>query len=365
MVPKVLKKVVNFEKMSYIKNDEEMFSNHKGMIDCALGTNPFGYSETIKSKKDLEHYGMNDYPDYPYDQLKKAVAKHWSDTIIFDSKRIEIGSGTLSLLININKMFVDVDTTVLGYCPQFTEYISDVRSLGGRYEFILLRSENDLELDIRELIRALDEKQSLVYVDNPNNPTGQIIPLDDLRLLAVEAERMGICLVVDEAYGDFMEKSNSALNLVDEFDNIFVVRSLSKGFGLAGIRVGYMVCSKALQTYYKKVAPPFCVTSHSESVARSALRDYGFVLRSIEKIVRRKKKILAATTKLEIMKTDLSVPIMVLRHPDVTVDLHLELLRHNVLTESGADFIGMGKNAVRMRVPKEVDQLIEALKKVV
>jgi histidinol-phosphate aminotransferase len=365
MIPKILKKVIDFEKMSYVKEDNEVISHCGDIIDCALGTNPYGYSKTIGGETEkIENYEMNQYPAYPYSDLKRDIAKYWADTANFDPNRIIVGVGTMGLLLKINKMFVDEYTTVLGYCPQFTEYITDVRSLGGNYEYILLKPENMLKLDIHELIQALDEKQSLVYVDNPNNPTGQIIPLNDLRLLVAEAEKKGVCVLVDEAYGDFMEKTNSAVNIVDEFDNVFVVKSMSKGFGLAGIRVGYLVCSKVLQDYYRKVDLPFSVTNYGVSITKAALKDYAFVLSSMEKIKASKKRVLEASSKLEFMETDLTVPIMVLRHPDIKVDLHKALMKHNVLTESGDDFIGMGSNAVRMRIPKKVDQLIEVLEKI-
>ena len=81
---------------------------------------------------------------------------------------------------------------------------------------------------IAMFLQRLDSRHKMVFVDNPNNPTGQVIPLAEIRRIASAAARLGIGVVVDEAYGDYMAKENSAINLLDDFDNVVVLRTFSK-----------------------------------------------------------------------------------------------------------------------------------------
>ena len=86
---------------------------------------------------------------------------------------------------------------------------------------------------------------NVIYLDNPNNPTGKIIPLEEIEEVVKKAAELDIAVIVDEVYGDFMSKENSSISLINQYDNLLIVRSFSKGFGLAGLRIGYVILPKS------------------------------------------------------------------------------------------------------------------------
>jgi len=130
-------------------------------------------------------------------------------------------------LEKINKFVIREGSKVLGYALQFSEYITEVRVMGGFYEYMSLKKEEDFEFNYEEFIEKINDSYTLVYIDNPNNPTGQVISLDVIEEVTKKALEEEVIVVVDEAYGDFMDIKNSAVNL--EYPNLIVVRSFSNG----------------------------------------------------------------------------------------------------------------------------------------
>lgn len=362
---KMRRHIRDFNRVSYVDEGEENIYSENKVIDCSLGVNPFGCSKLISEEKNLFSIeNLNNYPQYPYTEIRKEISKYWSDVAEVSSENIRLGCGSMGILNTINMMFVDKEYSVLGYCPQFTEYITDVRSQGGMYEYVELKDNINFKFDKKKLISRMNNRNQIIYIDNPNNPTGQIIPLSELVEIVEVAKDMDICVVIDEAYGEFMSKKNSAITLLNKYPNLVVARTFSKGFGLAGIRVGYILCSEFLLEYFKKVELPFSINTISYNIARMALRDTGFIKESVDKIKEIKNRVIKECSKLRVLETSLECPIMLMMHPNNEFDLYNAFKKNNVITESGECFIGLGKNFVRLRVPKEIDDLIEVIRNI-
>lgn len=357
-----------FMRMSYVNDSDSPSApaeNEREWVDCALGTNPFGYPDTVNRMYPLFNIEeINKYPDFPYEYLRRELVSYWGDVAELNTSNIRLGSGSMGVIEKINKIFIENNAKVLGYCPQFTDFMVDVQSAGGSYEYMLLDPQDNYRFDKEKLKSAMGREHRLVYIDNPNNPTGQVIPVADLEDIVESAGRMGICVIIDEAYGDFMVRKNSAISLVNSHENLVVLRSFSKGFGLAGIRVGYLVTGSTISGYYSKVDAPFSVNTFGQWAAIHALRDRSFIDKCTERIETVKKTIVSACRKLAVLETDPKIPIMTLRHPDPHFDLCGGFRKNGVLTESGGDFVGLGKNFVRLRVPCEPDEVIEAVSRI-
>ncbi|HKL10859.1 MAG TPA: aminotransferase class I/II-fold pyridoxal phosphate-dependent enzyme [Clostridia bacterium] len=335
-----------------------------GWIDCSLGINPFGFPEGVGDS--MGKFGADIVNNYPHGdtKLKNAIIGYWSENALLCERRIELACGSMDAITKINKMFIDKGTAVLGHSPQFPDFGMDVEGMGGIYETVDMSEENG-KFDGVRFMDGIEERHAFCYIDNPNNPTGQIIPLEVISEIAKKAASMGVCVVVDEAYGDFMEKANSAVNLLDDLSNIMVLKSFSKGFGMAGMRIGYAMGSIGLMDVYRKISIPFCVTGIGTILAIEALKDEGFLDESRKKIAKAKKRIIGAMDNLGSLETSPTVPIMTLTHRDKEVDLYRELLKVQVLSVSGENFGGLGKNSVRFRIGKDADLLLERLRLVV
>jgi len=331
-------------------------------LDCSLGTNPYGFPKGVFSVAQKINYNLiNNYPDVDR-KLKNLIIEYWKKTLLLNKVQIELACGSIDCITKINKLFINIGTPVLGYVPQFPDYKADVESMGGIYEAVEMHEYNG-RFNISFLVDHLEKKYALIYIDNPNNPTGQVIPIEDIKTITQKSAYLGICLVVDEAYGDFMDMKNSAVSLLNRFDNLIVIRSFSKGFGLAGLRVGYTVSSPDIMSYYRKVNVPFSVNALGGCLVEEALKDDDFIQTSRKKIEVAKNLLIRNMRTLGYLETNSQTPIITLVHPDKNVNLHLDLLKQQVLSVSGSSFPGLGNHCVRVRIPSEVNLLIERINK--
>jgi len=353
------KSISNLYTSGYAKEDSlpEDISN---FIDCSSGINPFGFSSKVEAAlQSIPSEAVNLYPESSA-RLKEALTIYWQDIIGLKDSNILLGSGSIDIIYKINKLFISNRSKVLGYSPQFSDYIDDIKSYGGIYEYNLMTMENNFKFMPEPFLEKVNKHHKLIYIDNPNNPTGQVIPLAFIEEVVKKAHRFGVCVVIDEAYGDFMDNSNSAIVLLKKYNNIFIVRTFSKGLGLAGVRGGYLVTSDIFADYYNKVSNPYVMNGIANYLAVIALKDIQFIDESREKVKIAKTKLIESLQKFTVLETDSGVPIMTIKHPDPAVDLVGLLKEHNILAISGEGFIGLDKSFSRLRIPSDIDMLVNA-----
>lgn len=350
--------ILNLYKNSYA-NENTLSVNSYACIDCSSGINPFGFSEEVKkSLANLSPELIHTYPE-SNSSLKEAIVNYWNDVIHLQHNHILLEHGSIDMIYKINKLFLDPKSKVLGYSPQFTDYIDDIQSYGGIYDYQLMTMENNYKFMPNLFLEKMNKQYKLIYLDNPNNPTGQIIPLSSIEEIVKKAHQLEICVIIDEAYGDFMDQSNSAISLLNHYGNLFVLRTFSKGLGLAGIRAGYLLTSEPLADYYSKISNPYSMNGIARYLSVSALKDSTFVDDCRQKIRFAKSQFMHALHKLIVLETDLDVPIMTIKHPDHQIDFEEMLRNYNILAISGKGFIGLNKSFVRLRISSSIDSLIK------
>jgi histidinol-phosphate aminotransferase len=161
-------------------------------------------------------------------------------------------------------------------------------------------------------------------------------------------------VIADEAYADFMEESQSAATLLPEYENLIVLRTFSKGLGLAGLRAGYLLACEAICGNLVRISNPYKVSQPARRAAAAALTQADFVRNCRAAVARSKAELRRALGRKLLMAHTLDTcPICLLSHVDDETDLEKEFLERGVLTYSGVSFDGLGKNSVRLRVPRE------------
>ena len=123
-------------------------------------------------------------------------------------------------------------------------------------------------------MNQIDSKYSVISIENPNNPTGQIIDINDIEKIVRKAKQYGIFVIIDEAYGDYMSLNNSAIKLVGKYNNIIVLKSASKFYGLPNHRIGYLFAEKELIKIYDEIALPFAFSDLSASIFIKIIKNY-------------------------------------------------------------------------------------------
>lgn len=347
---------------SYIK--EEPVAVQEKLLDCSLGINRFGTSaRVLNAAREYNWSRVWHYPDPSYKDLKEGIRKLWLDHADLETGQIQISNGASVVLQRLNRIFIGVGAKVLGYSPQFTEYVTEVEVCGGKYEAVVLNPEENFRFHVERLLARISREYCLIYIDNPNNPTGQIIDLEEIEEIVKQAKTKDVAVVVDEAYGDYMEDESSAINLIHKYSNLAVVRSFSKGFGLASLRVGYGVLPTELTRYYNKINLPFSVSSVSCYLAKEALLTGDFVRNCRAMVQKEKSKLIQELRERGylISKTLESCPIFVLGCKDRDTNLRKELLSKGILTIAGTDFRNLDNNYVRVNIPARAQDFLNRL----
>ena len=347
---------------SYV--EEEPVAVQEKLLDCSLGINRFGTSaRVLNAAREYNWSRVWHYPDPSYKDLKEEIRKLWLEHADLETGQIQISHGASAVLQRLNQIFIGLGAKVLGYSPQFTEYVTEVEACGGKYEAVVLNPEENFRFHVERLLARISREYCLIYIDNPNNPTGQIIDLKEIEEIVKQAKTKDVTVVVDEAYGDYMEGESSAINLIHKYSNLAVVRSFSKGFGLASLRVGYGVLPTELTRYYNKINLPFSVSSVSCYLAKESLLNGDFVRNCRAMVQKEKSKLIQELRERGylISKTSESCPIFVLGCKDRDTNLRKELLSKGILTIAGTDFRNLDNNYVRVNIPIRAEEFLGRL----
>lgn len=218
-----------------------------------------------KTLESLEVGQLSFYGDNTYSELIEKYAAYLG----VNSKQVTVGAGSDHLIHMIVSTFMEKDDTFLTVNPDFFMYETYNHMHGSRFEAIDLEAKNDtLVLPVEKLLaRAEEVKAKIIMLSNPNNPSSVAYSLEDLEKLAISFKGL---LVVDEAYIEFANVE-SFISRLPQFDNVLVLRTLSKAFGLAGLRVGFAVGSEELIYELDKVIPPFSLSNLTAKMAAVAL----------------------------------------------------------------------------------------------
>ncbi|HAK40399.1 MAG TPA: hypothetical protein DCM24_01190 [Synergistaceae bacterium] len=320
------------------------------LVDCALGTNPLGSPDCVRKL-----IGTGRLPDpggYPGDDLpfRKALSDSWKG--IFSPDEVIIGTGSIGLIISLARTFCATGAAVLGVTPQFPDGPMHFQLAGASYRQISLTPPG-YELEVSRIAEAMIGDESIIYIDRPHNPTGQVPDLEEMAFLAEKCRKQGSILIVDEAYGDFLPPGESALNLLSP--SMVVLRSFSKGRGLAGIRAGYCIIRDGeARRYLRKVAPPFPVSAMAMEMATASLLDGDYARRSRETAREVKARVIDTikrTGGVSVARTHPEVPILLASLVSGQGNLYEILMEQGIRTEPGTGFTGLGPESVRLRIP--------------
>jgi len=166
--------------------------------------------------------------------------------------------------------------------PTFPMYTYYVKMYGGRKVTVLLNS--DFELDVDGILKKIDKETSLLILCSPNNPTGNQFKMGEIEKILEEFNGL---VVVDEAYVDFAKYT--IIDWVRNFDNLVVLRTFSKAFGLAGIRFGFLVSNRSIVDFVKRVTPPFNVNILTQRLIALVLQNWEYFKEQTQKIVKERE----------------------------------------------------------------------------
>ena len=259
---------------SYKPGRSVLFNKNK-VIKLSANESALGFSSRVKKK--LSKIGsLSKYPDSESKSLRKEISKKFNCN--FD--QIICGSGSDEIIQMICQLFLGKSDEVI--VPKFSFLMYRIYSgiVGAK---IVYSKEINFKVSVNDILKKVTRKTKIVFLANPNNPTATYLSALELKDLRKKL-RSNILMVVDDAYEEYMLNKDyeSGLNLFKNKNNVFILRTFSKIYGLASLRVGWGYGSKEIVKALMKIKPPFNVTKIGELSALESLKDKKFIAKSIK-----------------------------------------------------------------------------------
>lgn len=306
---------------------------YKKVIDFSANINPLGAPLRLKEfRESIEHY-----PEPDSSSLKKLLAKIHS----IKPDNIAIGNGSIELIYLLPRV-LPIKKVVIPI-PSFSEYEFAARSCGFKPVFVKQSIET---------LKKRVSNNSLIFLCNPNNPTGKLFKPGQIKDLLAVCKRKSGYLVIDEAFIDFTPGANSFIKSASRVNNLIVLRSLTKIYALAGLRIGYLAANKNIVKKLTACQYPWNVNSLALAAAKEALSNKTY-LKKTGALIKKEKKYLWDNLRLikgvEIFESDANYFLCRLKR-GTAAELKKKLLKRNILIRDCGNFRGLDKSYFRVAV---------------
>ncbi len=314
------------------------------IIDFSSNVNPLGCHPGVKKflKKQLNQIDI--YPDSDSTKLRSSLK--WFTGI--STSQILIGNGATEIIYNFCSAFVNKKTSILIPCPTFSEYENAVRFFGGK--IIHFKSLN-IRDDFSNFIKKIP-KNGIIFLCNPNNPTGELLSKKFVQEVVKTAEKRSTLVFLDETFVELVPDSKPSLvKTVNTHENLIILRSFTKSFGLAGLRIGYAVGSKKIIQILQKIKIPWNVNYIAQSAANAALCYSNFLEKSRKNIKKENIFLMKSLSKFDWLSCFQSSTNFILIKTKINSKLlQKKLLKKNILIRDCSTFCGLNETFIRIAI---------------
>ena len=334
--------------------------NENDIIDFSSNVNPHIISDLGKYVLEgLEK--SRSYPDINYTNLRNNI----SDYIKVDSELIIPSNGATEIIYLLMK---SIKRRLAILNPTFSEYGRGAKLNNLEIIDFHLKEENNFSIDLDEIQKNMDKFDSL-FICNPNNPNGKVKDLNELLDLMIENDKL---LIVDETFMEFVgeEEKYSLINKIEQTPNLFILKAVTKFFGMPGLRLGYGVTSnKQIIKNIYEYKEPWTINSFAENLSNYLFKDKEYINGSKDYYINERKFMLEELRKISRLKvydTDTNF-VLIKLDDDEANSLKLELFeKYNILIRDASNFIGLDKSYIRVAIKSHNDNkvLIESLRKI-
>lgn len=243
----------------------------KSVVKLASNENPYGMSPKAKQAviDSLDEDSL--YPDGNCTDLRNALAKFYN----VPAGKFIFGCGTDEIISMIGKVLINKDDECITADVSFSQYAASALSMGGKMVYAPMKEHG---FNLKAISDKITGKTKVIFIANPNNPTGTIHTQAEQEAF-MEKVPSNILVAFDEAYGEFVYDGNypNTLEMMDKYKNIIYLKTFSKAYGLAGLRVGYGIAGESIIAQFEKVRNPFNVPATAQVAAIAALADREFL----------------------------------------------------------------------------------------
>ncbi len=289
---------------SYKPGKSKLFKR-KSIIKLSANESALGVS--LKVKKELnKKINYTKYPDSKSNALRKKISQRFKCKF----ENIICGSGSDEIIQIICQLFLKPNDEVIVPQYSFLMYRIYSKIVGAK---VILAKEINYKISISEILKKVSKKTKIIFLANPNNPTGTYLKKNELIKLRKKL-RNNVLLIIDDAYDEYMQKKDyeSGLNLFKISSNVLILRTFSKIYGLASLRIGWGYGPKRIIDAMNNIKPPFNVNRVAQVAAIAALNDSNFIKKSIKHNILWANKIKNIFNKLNITTNEVTANFLLL-----------------------------------------------------
>ena len=278
----------------------------KNIIKLSANESALGVSSKVKKVLNNKNLILSKYPDSKAQVLRKEISNKFN----CDFNKIICGAGSDEIIQMICQLYLRASDEVIVPQYSFLMYRIYAQIVGAK---VIFSKEKNFKVSVLEIIKKVTKKTKIVFIANPNNPTGTY--LSKLELLELRKKlKKNILLVLDDAYFEYMKNKDykSSLDLFKNKDNVVVIRTFSKIYGLASLRVGWGYASKKIINAKNMIKPPFNVNHLAQIAATEALKDKDFIKKSVKHNFIEAKIIKKILEKLNIFSNEVTANFLLL-----------------------------------------------------
>jgi len=334
-------------------------SDHN-IIDFSSNITPLGIPNSVKLiiKKNLDKVQF--YPDPKSENVISSLEKYTH----LSKSNIIVGNGAIEILYNFCFAFLSKSTKVLIHVPTFQEYETAVKLSNSKISYF--KSLN-LSKNIDSFISQIP-KNGCVFLCNPNNPTGELLSKKELLSIIIVAKKLKTIIFIDECFIELVPESyESVISYVKKYDNLFILRSLTKSFGLPGLRIGYACGSQQIIKILQNIKIPWSVNSLAQDAANVVIKNKSHLKKSniiIKKELKYLEDNIFTLDGFEYISS--STNFILIKTKYDSTKLQTKLLKNKILIRDCKNFRGLNNHYIRIAVKSHKDnvKLVTALEKI-
>lgn len=334
------------------------------IISFSANVNPLGISYELKKTLTNHIDAIMTYPDREYTSLRTCIAGY----VHADKDQIIVGNGSTELISLFIQMRKPKKALVLG--PSYSEYDREIKLGGGTTCYFQLEEKADWKIDIEKLVTALSDDIEMFVLCNPNNPTSSAITSDEMKQILTYCKSKHIFVMVDETYVEFAEDMEhiTSIPLVNEFDNIIILRGISKFFAAPGLRLGYAVCgNKAFVTEINEKKNPWTINSLAAIAGEIMFTDTAYMAETKSMICNERTRImdiLKTQKKLKVYPSNGNFILVKIEKEGVTaMDVFETAIKKGLMIRDCSNFPYLNEKYFRFcfMLPEQNDRLLETI----
>ncbi|MEM2133229.1 MAG: histidinol-phosphate transaminase [Candidatus Jordarchaeaceae archaeon] len=309
-----------------------------------------------KTREAISTLDFRSYPDPETVETREAIAEHFA----LESSEIVLGNGSDEVLDILTKVFIEPGNETIILEPTFGIYRFFTLLLNGKPQTVLLNE--DFSPNVEAVLKSVTPKTRIIFLCSPNNPTGNQYPKEDIKRIIEES---GCIVAVDEAYADFADYT--LLKWINDYENLIVLRSFSKSFGIAGLRIGFAATNSELAEIIRKTVVPYNVNKLAQKMVVVLIESWDYLRQKILEVKKEREFLYNQLNKNESLKAYPSqanfLLLRVIKPHCTAKSLQNKLLSKGILVRDRSD-LPLLNNCLRITLgPRKINQrLLDSIK---